>query len=95
MPKLVQNLAIAFLGASAVCVLLLCLLGGGIWLALALLFGTAGYHLEVRLLVGRAYDHWMGGPEPAVVPAPALGREAVPRPSGKVLEGSHAHLLPR
>ena len=88
MPKLVQNLAIAFLGASAVCVLLLCLLGGGIWLALALLFGTAGYHLEVRLLVGRAYDHWM-------VPAPALGREAVPRPSGKVLEGSHAHLLPR
>ncbi len=60
MPKLVQNLAIAFLGASAVCVLLLCLLGGGIWLGLALLFGTAGYHLEVRLLVGRAYDHWMG-----------------------------------
>ena len=60
MPKLVRNLAIACLGASAVCALLSFRLGGGIWLALAVTFGTAAYHLGARLLVGHAFDHWMG-----------------------------------
>ena len=60
MPKLVRNLAIACLGASAVCALLSFRLGGGIWLALAVTFGTTAYHLGARLLVGHAFDHWMG-----------------------------------
>lgn len=60
MPKLVRNLAAACLGASAACALFSFRLGGGIWLILAVTFGTAAYHLGVRLLVGRAYDRWMG-----------------------------------
>lgn len=60
MPKLVRSLAIACLGASAVCALLSFRLGGGIWLALAVTFGTTAYHLGARLLVGHAFDHWMG-----------------------------------
>lgn len=60
MPKLVRSLAIACLGASAVCALLSFRPGGGIWLALAVTFGTTAYHLGARLLVGHAFDHWMG-----------------------------------
>lgn len=60
MPKLVRNAALLFLALSAGCAFLSVRLGGGLWLALAITFGTAAYHLGVRLLVGRAFDTWMG-----------------------------------
>ena len=60
MPKLVQNAALFFLALSAGCTLLFSLAGWSPLLPLAITFGTAAYHLGIRLLVGRAYDTWMG-----------------------------------
>ena len=60
MPKLVQNAALFFLALSAGCTLLFSLAGWSPLLPLAITFGTAAYHLGVRLLVGKAFDRWMG-----------------------------------
>ncbi len=60
MPKLVRNTALFCLALSMGCALFYSLEGGGLWLALAITFGTAAYHLGVRLLVGRFYDAHMG-----------------------------------
>ena len=60
MPKLVRNTALLCLALSAACAALFAAGSGGIWLTLAVTFGTAAYHLGVRLLVGRAFDTWMG-----------------------------------
>ncbi len=60
MPKLVQNAALFFLALSAGCTLLFSLAGWSPLLPLAITFGTAAYHLGARLLVGKAFDRWMG-----------------------------------
>ena len=60
MPKLVQNAALFFLALSAGCTLLFSLAGWSPLLPLAITFGTTAYHLGARLLVGHAFDHWMG-----------------------------------
>lgn len=58
MPKLVRNAALLFLALSAGCALLCAWGKGTLWLAV--IFATAAYHLGVRLLVGKAFDRWMG-----------------------------------
>lgn len=60
MPALVRRLAILCLTLAVACAALFSLAGQDLWLTLAITFGTAAYHLGIRLLVGRAYDTWMG-----------------------------------
>jgi len=51
----------AFCFAAAVAAaVLFCFCGGGIYLTLAITFGTTCYHLGIRLLVGQLYDLGMG-----------------------------------
>ena len=56
MPALVRRLAILCLTLAVACAALFSLAGQDPWLTLAITFGTAAYHLGIRLLVGRAYD---------------------------------------
>lgn len=60
MPKLVRRTALVCLALSAVCAVLFARLGWGVLLTLAITFGIVAYHLGARLLVGLAFDTWMG-----------------------------------